>query len=60
MRRFIFLAVLLLIFCFGTAFGRYQVGETVENFTLPDSAGNLVSLSDYSDRIVAIYFWAFD
>ena len=60
MRRFILLAVLLLIICFGTAFARYQVGETAADFTLADSSGNTVSLYDYSDRIVAIYFWAFD
>jgi len=37
---------------------RYQVGDLVADFTLPDSQGNPVSLYDYSDEIVVIYFWS--
>ncbi len=39
------------------ALAQYEVGDYVDNFTLPDANGNLVNLYDYSDRIVVIPFW---
>ena len=35
----------------------YAVGDTVEDFTLPNQNGVNVSLSDYADRIVFLVFW---
>ena len=49
--------LLVVIALGGTALAQYEVGDTVADFTLPDSAGNMVSLYDYSDRIVFCYFW---
>lgn len=54
----ILILVIVLLSLTVTAFARYIVGDTVANFTLPDSGGNPVSLYDYSDNIVLIYFWA--
>jgi peroxiredoxin len=36
---------------------QYQVGDHIENFTLPDTSGNMVSLYDYIDRLVVLAFW---
>ncbi len=52
-----YLLILILIPVIASA-QRYAVGDTVSNFTLPDSGGNPVSLYDYSNEIVLIYFWA--
>lgn len=35
----------------------YQIGDYVANFSLPNHQGNMVSLYDYSDRIVLLAFW---
>ena len=35
----------------------YQVGDHVSDFSLPNHQGNMVSLSDYQDRIVLLAFW---
>lgn len=35
----------------------YQVGDYVANFSLPNHQGNMVSLHDYTDRIVLLAFW---
>ena len=35
----------------------YAVGDTVEDFTLPNQNGVNVSLSDYPDRIMFLVFW---
>jgi len=34
-----------------------QVGETLENFTLPDQDGNPVSLSDFTGKTVVLFFY---
>ena len=40
-----------------TANGRLEVGEQAPGFTLPDSNGDEVSLSDYAGRKVIVYFY---
>jgi hypothetical protein len=35
----------------------YAVGDTVDDFTLPDQNGVNVSLSDYPGRIMFLVFW---
>lgn len=35
----------------------YAIGDTVADFTLLDSQGNPVSLSDFSNRILFLVFW---
>jgi peroxiredoxin Q/BCP len=34
-----------------------QVGEIVENFTLPDQDGNIVNLTDFSGKPVVLFFY---
>jgi thioredoxin-dependent peroxiredoxin len=34
-----------------------QVGELVENFTLPDQDGNIVNLTDFSGKPVVLFFY---
>jgi thioredoxin-dependent peroxiredoxin len=34
-----------------------QIGEKAPDFTLPDQDGNDVSLSDYADKTVVLYFY---
>jgi peroxiredoxin len=41
----------------GPASAVYQVGDHVNNFTLPNAYGNNVSLYDYQDRIMVLTFW---
>jgi peroxiredoxin len=41
----------------GIALAEYQYGDHVTNFTLPDTGRNPVSLYDYSDQIVMLFFW---
>jgi hypothetical protein len=53
---------ILLLICgallfYGIASAEYQIGDPVADFTLPDTARNPVSLYDYSDQIVMIFFW---
>lgn len=38
----------------------YAYGDTVADFTLRDSQGVDVSLSDYPDKIVLLLFWQID
>ncbi len=38
---------------------RYQVGDTVADFELPDIDQTLVRLSDFCGRIILITFWQF-
>jgi len=35
-----------------------RVGEAARDFSLPDSSGNLVSLSNYRGKIIFLNFWA--
>ena len=37
-----------------------QVGDTVENFTLPDQDGNPVSLTDFRGKPVVLFFYPRD
>ena len=57
MKKLVILTILALFASFGIASAEYAIGDTVANFTLPDSGGNPVSLFDYADRIVLIEFW---
>ena len=34
-----------------------EAGEKAPDFTLPDQDGNEVSLSDFSDRTLVLYFY---
>lgn len=36
---------------------QYRVGDPVADFTLPNSQGVNVSMSDYPDRIMFMLFW---
>lgn len=46
------------LFLTGSAvFGAYQVGDHVEDFTLPDAFGESVSYFDYDGMVVMINFW---
>ncbi|WP_349827428.1 thioredoxin-dependent thiol peroxidase [Brevibacterium litoralis] len=36
---------------------RYEIGDVPAPFTLPDSEGNQVSLSDYAGQRVVVYFY---
>lgn len=36
----------------------YQIGDWVEDFTLPDNQGNNVSMSDYQHRIRFLALWS--
>jgi len=40
------------------AVAQYQVGEHVDDFTLPDHNNRPVNLYDYQDRIVVLGFWS--
>lgn len=51
------LAVVLICLLAPPLFSQYQVGDPVNDFTLLDSQGNSVSLSDYPDRIMFLTFW---
>jgi len=57
MKKLLLLSFLAIILICGTSVAQYVVGDTVSDFTLPDSGGNMVSLYDYSDNIVFCYFW---
>ncbi len=35
----------------------YQVGETVQDFTLQNAQGDSVALSDYANHIMFLVFW---
>ncbi len=50
-------ALFLLLLASQVVLGQYQVGDPVDDFTLPDSRGNPISLSDYPNQIVFLTFW---
>jgi len=51
-------SIALLCLLASVSFGQaYEVGDTVNDFTLPDATGNMVSLSDYPDQIIFLMFW---
>ena len=41
-----------------TAMGTYELGDTVEDFTLPDLDGNPVSLYDFQGDVILLNFFA--
>lgn len=41
-----------------TVSGGIKIGSTAPDFTLPDKDGNLVSLSDFNDKLILVNFWA--
>lgn len=55
--RFILTALTALLIA-GTAFGAYQVGDHINDFTLLDADGNSVSLYDFHGKVIFINFWA--
>ncbi len=59
MRQFRYAALILagLMMTGSAAFGAYQVGDHVADFTLPDAFGNSVSYYDYNGMVVMINFW---
>ena len=57
MKHFLGLLLIGLLLFPLTTKAEYQVGEHVDDFSLPGSLGDTVSLYDYSDRIVVIPFW---
>jgi hypothetical protein len=56
MRKF-FIFICGVTLFLGVALAEYQIGDLVADFTLPDTARNPVSLYDYSDQVVMIFFW---
>ena len=53
-----FLSFVILMFLLVTpAQSQYVYGDPVNDFSLPDSENQTVSLFDYSDRIVFLVFW---
>ncbi|MBU0519731.1 redoxin domain-containing protein [bacterium] len=57
MTKFIFTLALICLLA-AVSFGQaYLVGETVNDFTLPDAQGSMVSLSDFPDQIIFLVFW---
>lgn len=57
MKHFLGLLLIGLLLFPLTTKAEYQVGELVDDFSLPSNSGDTVSLYDYSDRIVVIPFW---
>jgi len=50
----------LIVSMTGPASAVYQVGDHVNNFTLPNAYGQQISLYDYQDCIVMMPFWFFE
>ncbi len=55
MRRVV-IFTLLLVFAHGVA-AAYEVGDTVDDFTLTDLMGNPVSLSDHQGQVIVLNFF---
>ena len=55
---FALLLILPLLLMAVPASAEYQIGDHVEDFTLPDSDDNMVNLYDYADRIVVMAWWS--
>lgn len=54
------LAAMIVLLCLaiaGPVNAVYTVGQHVDDFTLPNAAGQNISLYDYQDRIVVMPFW---
>jgi len=58
MKKLLLLVILTTFMLPAATDARYHEGDSIADFSLPDTSGSLVSLSDYSDKIVCIYFWA--
>ncbi len=57
MKTLIWVLAVIALFAPPLAAQPYHVGDPVGDFTLLDSDGNPVSLSDYPDQIVFLVFW---
>lgn len=57
MRKLLGLLFLVLLLIPFTAMAEYQVGDHVEDFTLPDAYGTDVSFYDFAGRVVVLPFW---
>ncbi|MCD4653704.1 peroxiredoxin family protein [bacterium] len=57
MKKVLLMACLSVILTAGLASATYQVGDEIGDFTLNDSEGNSVSLSDFDGKVVFIFFW---
>lgn len=57
MKHTLFIAGLVLLLAAGSASAAYQVGDSIADFTLNDSDGQPVNLSDFSGKVVFINFW---
>jgi hypothetical protein len=51
------IAIVLVALLTTSAWSQYQVGDPVDDFTLLNSQGQPVSLSDYPEQIVFLSFW---
>lgn len=54
----LFVVLIISVLVMGSAAGKAQEKILVPDFTLPDSEGELVSLSDYKGKVVVLNFWA--
>lgn len=57
MKQSVILILAAIILLLPAAFARYEIGDTVNDFTLNDAYGNPVSLYDYEGKVVLINFW---
>jgi hypothetical protein len=58
MKSFRTLSLLCVILLTIHASFAYEIGDVVDDFTLPSLDGDTISLSDYSGQVVLINFWA--
>ena len=58
MNRIIGTALLWVVVTAATAFGQYEIGDAVQDFTLEDLEGNQVSLYDFLGDIIVLNFFA--
>ena len=56
MKKLLTVTALLILVPFA-AYGQYTVGTLAPDFTLNDIKGDSVSLSDYSGKVVVLYFF---
>jgi len=52
--------LVLIVSMTGPASALYQVGDHVNDFTLPNAYGQQISLYDYQDCVVMMPFWFFE
>ncbi len=59
MNRFLKSALVAMLLCLPfAAQADYEVGDVVADFTLPNLAGEDVSLFDFSGKVVLVHFFA--